>query len=396
MKHVKTILMLSLWANRKSKLFGIFLLFLSIVISCSSSEGETVLKPTNLTVIITVVGASDTAPSGDGSGEVRISAYAEDAVRYAYSFDGGALQETASRTMNHVFDREGTHSYPIEVVAYSSTEESISRALTVTVFKGVPEEEAGGGSEEVPPDLIFADEFEYEGSPDPDKWHHQVLGPNGGSWYNGEMQHYTDRTENSYVSDGTLKIRALREAYTSGGINKSFTSARLNSKFAFTYGRVEVRAKLPSAGGTWPALWTLGTNIDETGNYFGDQYGSVGWPACGEIDIMEQRGWDKNNSLGYFHWGNTQTGAYQTEGSTIPNPGSTEEFHLYILEWDEEYMRIYVDETLVHELSNTADKPYDNPHYLLLNIAMGGNLGGEIPASFTEGIMEVDYVRVYR
>ncbi|GGD54227.1 hypothetical protein GCM10011361_21120 [Muriicola marianensis] len=243
--------------------------------------------------------------------------------------------------------------------------------------------------------LIFSDEFEYEGRPDPEKWHYQVVGPAKGHWFNAEKQHYTARPENSYVSDGTLKIRALREKYTSDGITKSFTSARLNSKFAFTYGRVEVRAKLPSPGGTWPAIWTLGANIDETGNYFGSEYGSVGWPACGEIDIMEQRGWDKNTSLGYFHWGNTQTGAYQTEGSTIPNPGSTEEFHLYILQWDEEYMRIYVDDTLVHELSNTTDKPYDNPHYLLLNVAMGGNLGGEIPASFTEGIMEVDYVRVY-
>ncbi len=373
--------------NRSKVFLNIFALAFFLVFSCSSSDVDTAIRPTNLTVIITVVGASDSAPAGNGSGEVRVSAYAENAVRYSYRFDEGEVIETSSRTVNHLFEQEGTHSYPIEVKAFSATGETVSETLTVTVYKsGLPEA----------PSLVFADEFDYEGNPDPEKWYHQVVGPNNGSWYNGEAQHYTARPVNSYVSDGTLKIRAQREEYTSSGITKSFTSARLNSKYAFTYGRVEVRAKLPVAGGTWPAIWTLGANINESGNFFGSQYGSVGWPACGEIDIMEQRGWDKSTTLGYFHWGDTQTGAYRSEGSTRPVPGSTDEFHLYILEWDDQRMRIYVDEVLVHELSNTTDKPYDNPHYLLLNVAMGGNLGGEIPGSFTEGIMEVDYVRVYR
>jgi beta-glucanase (GH16 family) len=122
----------------------------------------------------------------------------------------------------------------------------------------------------------------------------------------------------------------------------------------------------------------------------------VGWPACGEIDIMEQTGWDKSATLGYFHWGDTQSGAYRTEGSSTSVPTSTEGFHLYVLEWDSSFMRIYVDAILVHELSNTQDKPFDNPHYLLLNIAMGGNLGGEIPPSYSESTMEIDYVRIYQ
>ncbi|MEZ2415773.1 family 16 glycosylhydrolase [Muriicola sp. E247] len=381
-------------SENKIKLFYLTLLGLTLILSCSSSDPETSTKPSNLTVIITVVGASDTQPGGDGSGMVQVSAYAEDAIRYAYRFDGGALEETTSRTRSHTFDREGTHSYTIEVFAYSNSGESISKTSEVTIFTGTIEEEAGTGGEEST--LVFADEFDYEGSPDFSKWHHQVIGPNNGSWYNDEVQHYTEREENSYVSNGTLKIIAQKEQYTSGGVSKSYTSARLNSKYAFTYGRVEVRAKLPAEAGTWPAIWTLGANINETGNYFGQQYGNVGWPACGEIDIMEQRGWDKINTIAYFHWGNTNTGAYQSEGSETAVPDSTQEFHLYVLEWTSSTMRVLVDDTLVYELANTQDKPYDNPHYILLNIAMGGNLGGEIPAEFTNATMEIDYVRVYQ
>ena len=146
--------------------------------------------------------------------------------------------------------------------------------------------------------LIWNDEFDYEGSPDTVKWHHQTIAPNNGSWWNGELQHYTDRSENSYVNNGTLKIKAKKEQYEVDNSSKSYTSARLNSKFSFRYGRIDVRAKLPKGAGTWPAIWTLGANINEIGNYFGDQFGNVGWPACGEIDIMEQNGWNKKQ----YYW----------------------------------------------------------------------------------------------
>ena len=128
------------------------------------------------------------------------------------------------------------------------------------------------------------------------KWHHQTVIPNGWSWFNGEVQHYTDRLENTYVSDGTPKIVAQKEQFTDQGVTKQYTSARLNSKFAFTYGRVEVRAKMPIGHGTWPAIWMLGKNITERGAYWETQgFGTTSWPACGEIDIME-------------HWGRNQTG----------------------------------------------------------------------------------------
>lgn len=256
-------------------------------------------------------------------------------------------------------------------------------------------------SEEITPlifeNLVWSDEFDnYSGAPDPTKWHHQVIPViNGISWANNEEQHYTDNLSNSYVSDGSLKIKAIKEDYTFNGVTKSYTSARLNSKFAFKYGRVDVRAKLPSAGGTWPAIWTLGANINEIGNYFGTTYGSVGWPDCGEIDIMEQNGWNKNLSYGYLHYRNASNGNYENTGTTTNITDSSGTYHLYSLIWTENFIQILLDDMVFFEVQNTNDIPYDNLHYILLNIALGGNLGGSIPSNFDEDIMEIDYVRVY-
>ena len=252
----------------------------------------------------------------------------------------------------------------------------------------------GGGDSNL--ELIWSDEFDYQGRPDNSKWYHQTFAPNGGSWFNGELQHYVNKENTTYVSNGTLKIIARKETYTTQNTTKEYTSARLNSKFDFKYGRIDVRAKLPSGAGTWPAIWTLGSNINEAGNYFGDSRGSVGWPACGEIDIMEQNGWDKTRSYGYFHWANTQTGEYQTQGTSTFIADSASEFHLYSLIWDETKMQIILDNQVFIELPNEVSNPFDNPHYLLLNIAIGGNLGGEVPANFPNQVMEVDYVRIYQ
>ena len=150
---------------------------------------------------------------------------------------------------------------------------------------------------------------------DSNKWFHQTLLPNGSSWFNGEQQHYTDRTENSYVSNGTLKIVAKKESYRDQNVTKNYTSARLNSKYAFQYGTVEVRAKLPSGVGTWPAIWMLGKNINESGAYWETQgFGTTSWPASGEIDIMEHWGRNENFVQSAMHTpsssGNTETVSY--------------------------------------------------------------------------------------
>ena len=270
--------------------------------------------------------------------------------------------------------------------------------VTAYVDDFIFEESEGGSGSNNPVfnNLVWSDEFSYSGAVDSNKWHHQIIPIiNGTDWANGEQQHYTNQLSNSFVTNGSLKIKAIRENYTYNNTTKSFTSARLNSKFAFKYGRVDVRAKLPAQAGTWPAIWTLGANINEVGNYYGSTYGSVGWPGCGEIDIMEQNGTNKNNLIGHLHYSNTYTNTYQNEGGTTYIADSSGEFHIYSLIWTEDVIKILLDDVVFFERENTQEIPYDNNHYLLLNIAMGGNLGGTIPSNFSEATMEIDYVRVY-
>ncbi len=248
--------------------------------------------------------------------------------------------------------------------------------------------------------LVWNDEFNYEGAPSDEKWHLQYIPILEEGWANDEKQHYTTRRDNSFVSDGTLKIVAKKELYAYQGINKAYTSARLNSKFDIRYGRIDVRAKLPNSKGTWPAIWTLGTNIGEIGNYYGTSDGNVGWPECGEIDIMEQDGTNKQLLYGTFHWSDN-TGQQTSYGlikdvSSLNISDLTSEFHLYSLIWTSSSIKVSVDNFLVSELDNTASVPFDNPHYLILNIAMGGTLGGIIPGTFEEDNMEIDYVRIYQ
>lgn len=337
-------------------------------------------------LVVEPLGADALNPHGDGSGAVLLTASAADAVRFVFRIDEGQPIESPEGAIEVTVDQEGVSDYLFEVMAYGPSGEIGRANQTVSVYRSTAPF----------PTLMWADEFDDEGSFDTSKWKAQVIPPLDGGWFNGEQQHYTDRLDNAYVSDGTLKIVARRERYTTQGSTRDFTSARLNSTFAFTYGRVEVRARLPAQGGTWPAIWTLGANINEVGNPFGSTYGDVGWPACGEIDILEQRGWDKQNTIAHFHWGDTQTGAYHNEGGELRVPTSTSDFHVYALHWDERILQVYVDDQLVHAMPNDDGRPYDNPHYLLLNIAMGGNLGGSIPADFDEAVLEIDFVRVFQ
>ncbi|MCS5588179.1 MAG: family 16 glycosylhydrolase [Porticoccaceae bacterium] len=227
---------------------------------------------------------------------------------------------------------------------------------------------------------------------DSSKWFHQTKLPNGSGWHNNEQQHYTDR--NTYVSDGSLKIVAKKESFTQQGHTKQYTSARLNSKFAFTYGRVEVRAKMPTGYGTWPAIWLLGKNITERGAYWETQgFGTTGWPACGEIDIMELWGANPSWVQSAIHTPSSHGGTVNHGGQTISTASS--EFHIYTMDWTADRMVFSVDGN-VHYTYNPATKnadtwPFDSEQYLLLNVA----IESRISASFDESQMEVDYVRVY-
>lgn len=243
--------------------------------------------------------------------------------------------------------------------------------------------------------LVWSDEFDGEGAIDTDKWFHQTRLPAGDSWFNGEIQHYTDREENARVENGVLHLTARRETFTDQGVTKQFTSARLNSKFAFTYGRVEIRAKLPTGVGTWPAMWMLGKNISETGAYWQTQgFGTTSWPACGEIDIMEHWGDNQNFVVSATHTPSSFGNTINKGGRTIPAVSS--DFHVYALEWTPQQLIFSVDD-IVHYVYNPPVKnantwPFDAEQYLLLNIA----IQSKISPSFSRSAMEVDYVRVYQ
>jgi len=237
--------------------------------------------------------------------------------------------------------------------------------------------------------LVWSDEFNYKGLPDNLKWSYDTVGNKTG-WGNNEAQYYTKgQLKNSEVKDGFLYINALKENYK----GHKYTSARLITKFKgdWLYGRVEVRAKLPDGRGMWPAIWMLPTDW---------AYGP--WPASGEIDIMENVGYDpavivaSSHTLSYNHVQKTQ----KNDKITIPDCHTT--FHVYTLEWEANEYRIYVDNTLCFTFKNEGKGykswPFDKRFHLLLNVAVGGNWGGQqgIDETIFPRSMIVDYVRVYQ
>jgi beta-glucanase (GH16 family) len=250
-----------------------------------------------------------------------------------------------------------------------------------------------------PPDftgwkLVWSDEFDINGLPDSKKWDYDTS-RNLQGWYNNELQYYArDRLENARVENGKLIVTALKEKLTSASDygNQAYTSARLitRGKSSWTYGFFEVRAKLPCGTGTWPAIWTLGSK------------GS--WPDDGEIDLMEQTGQNKAQVLGTVHTrANNFSNGTQGPGlwATTTVTEACTSFHNYQLIWTADQIAIGVDGVNYFTYSNPKNNsynqwPFDNPQYLILNLAVGGDLGGPVPTAFTPQQMEVEYVRVYQ
>ncbi|KQC34501.1 beta-glucanase [Nonlabens sp. YIK11] len=251
--------------------------------------------------------------------------------------------------------------------------------------------------------LVWSDEFDSpNGAKQPinsENWFHQTQLPAGGNWYNGEIQHYTDRIDNSYVENGFLHIVAKRERFTDQNVTKDFTSARLNSKFAFTYGRVDVRARLPLGEGTWPAIWTLGKDVNEDGGYWDDEFGTANWPASGEIDIMEHGLGQRNETSSALHspcdgcFGATRNYRSQFVSDVTDN------WHIYSVNWSPNQITFLVDNepfyTYNPEVKDDRTWPFAKDHYLLLNVALGG-ISGNVEPGFTQSPMIIDYVKVYQ
>jgi beta-glucanase (GH16 family) len=225
--------------------------------------------------------------------------------------------------------------------------------------------------------LVFNDDFDSDGPPDASKWGYEL-----GYIRNDEKQYYTSRPENA-------RVEGRKEEYR----GYSYTSASLNTlgKFEFTYGRVEVRAKLPTGNGAWPAIWMLGVNRTQ-----------VGWPTCGEIDIMENVGFDPRRIHGSVH-----TAAYnhtiqtqKTASVTVSDPWS--DFHTYAMAWHADRIEVSVDGqvyfTFRNEQAGARTWPFDKPQYLLVNFAIGGGWGGQKGIDETRFPQKflIDYVRIYQ
>lgn len=238
-------------------------------------------------------------------------------------------------------------------------------------------------------ELLWSDEFNGAAGSAPDnaKWSFDIgTGTNG--WGNSELQYYTSRPDNINLDgNGKLVITAKSESYAGSG----FTSARIKTKgkFAQAYGRFEARIKTPTGPGIWPAFWMLGANID-----------TKPWPQCGEIDIMEQRGQQPSVTHGSIHGPGYSGAGAITKPYGLINGRFDTDYHLYAVEWGEDYIDFFVDNFLYQRLTPddvTGEWVYNQPFYLLLNVAVGGNFVG-FPTSGTPfpQSMYIDYVKVYK
>jgi beta-glucanase (GH16 family) len=242
--------------------------------------------------------------------------------------------------------------------------------------------------------VVWSDEFSgSDGSaPDSTKW---AIQTGGNGWGNNELEYYTARPANVRVSGGNLVITALKEDYIGPDqVSRHYTSARLQTKGLFSqqYGRFEAGIKIPKGQGMWPAFWMLGNNID-----------TAGWPACGEIDIMENIGKEPSLVHGTLHAPGYPPEGY-TAAYTLPNSQAfADDFHVFAVEWEPQQIRLYVDGTLYATDTQGGSPqpsswPFDGqPFFLLLNLAVGGNWPGN-PDGTTQfpQQMLVDYVRVYQ
>jgi len=241
---------------------------------------------------------------------------------------------------------------------------------------------------------VWSDDFSGPdgSSPDPKKWTYDI---GGHGWGNQELEYYTKRPENAHVEKGNLVVTARKESFTGAdGVTRDYTSARLKTLglFVQSYGRFEARIKIPEGQGMWPAFWLLGQDIP-----------SVGWPKCGEIDIMENVGKEPATVHGSLH-GPSSAGATSDMTAIFTLPAGqnfADDFHLYAVEWQPDLVRFYVDANL-YATFRATDWPaggkwvFDHPFFIILNLAVGGGWPGAPDAStkFPQTML-VDYVRVY-
>ena len=323
----------------------------------STAESSSMNAPTSSSSILSTILSSSERSGGDPSSSSS-SRHSGLDLESSSSVDGGSTPAMTSSSF--------TSSSSAVILSSDSREES---------------------SSSTPSPYLWNDEFDGDAI-DTNKWSFEI-GTGASGWGNNEWEYYTSRKENAYIKDGVLHIRAQKETYE----GQKYTSARMltKGKFAFKYGTVEARIALPVGKGIWPAFWMLGENFD-----------TVGWPACGEIDIIEAVN-AENKIYGTNHWANGSE--YATYGNNTGNYRDQKyelditQFHTYKFTWDEKYIRMFVDDFMYHEIlieNSTGDtEEFHKPFFFLLNVAVAGNWPGfEVDDSQFPNEMLVDYIRV--
>lgn len=352
----------------------------SFLSSCEeASSSDVVVLPENLEFSVVL--------SEDTPGLVTVNATAEKVNFFRFFFgDGSAFVEQKGGEIAHVFTESGD--FTITVQAHTTADAYISSSEKVTIqlpdiTDGIPTTGYSSPTSYEGHTLVWQDEF--DGDEISSVWTFEIGTGNNG-WGNNELQYY--RKENTRLKDGYLIIEAKKESF--GG--REYTSSRIitkGNKF-FKYGRIDIRAALPYGQGIWPALWMLGENISE-----------VGWPSCGEIDIMEMIGGSgrENTIHGTIHW--QSDNGYANYGGSSPLESGIyhDEFHVFSIEWDSESIIWYRDGVKYHEVDITPDhlSEFRENFFFIMNVAVGGNWPGSPDASTSfPQIMAVDYVRVFQ
>jgi len=393
-----------------NKLLLLFYIAVATMSACGSNDDTGNPTPELPKISISNVTLFEGDTNSDFNFKATISAVSDKEVKVNF-----ATEEITAGKATDFIDSEGTLTIaageregfiPIEIVAdiYKETDEEfkvvLSNPVNVVIQNGegigtirnddtfvfVPEDGYITPESYTGYDLVWRDEFNGSGAVNPDNWTHEI-GNSG--WGNQESQYYTNSTNNSFQSNGNLVIEAREEDFNGA----PYTSARLVSqdKQTFTYGRVDIRAILPEGQGIWPALWMLGNN-----------FSTVGWPACGEIDIMELVGHEPSTTHGTAHWGpQGQTySTYKGEPYNLNGEKFSDKYHVFSLIWEPNSLKWYVDDNEFFSLTNSdvnGDYPFDEEFFFIFNIAVGGIWPG-YPDETTQfpQRMYVDYIRVFQ
>ena len=366
--------------------YSYLLIIFVFLFSCGDNENPMTdpNDPSNLSLDIFVY--------EDESGIVVINALADNAIEYHFYMDDDSTDPIIKQTgdLEYTYVRSGN--YDISVRAYGASGRYLTKEQRVFVAADEPVDIGAGYSTPISYDnmtLVWNDEFDGQVL-DSDIWSYDIGDgcPNLCGWGNNELEYY--REQNVRVDDGRLTIEAREETF--GG--RFYTSGKIvtRGKQALKFGRVDIRATLPKGQGLWPALWMLGTNQP-----------SVGWPQCGEIDIMEMKGGDGNENRVsanvFYSIPSTTWPVDQPKIYTLDEGIFADEFHVFSIIWDDQQIRWYVDDVEFHSFSITqADRDeFQKPFYFIMNVAVGGDFPGS-PDNTTvfPTRMQVDYIRVFQ